>query len=47
MHFAFTDQQTEFRDTVRQMLTKECTTDDLPRSLRRTVCPWPAMVAAG
>jgi alkylation response protein AidB-like acyl-CoA dehydrogenase len=29
MHFAFTDQQTEFRDTVRQMLTKECTTDHL------------------
>jgi alkylation response protein AidB-like acyl-CoA dehydrogenase len=29
MHFAFTDQQTEFRDTVRQVLTKECTADDL------------------
>lgn len=29
MHFAFTDQQTEFRDTVRQLLTKECTTDHL------------------
>ncbi len=29
MHFAFTDQQTEFRDTVRQILTKECTPDDL------------------
>ncbi len=29
MHFAFTDQQTEFRDTVRQVLAKECTTDDL------------------
>lgn len=29
MHFAFTDQQTEFRDTVRQILTKECTADDL------------------
>ena len=29
MHFAFTDQQTEFRDAVRQVLAKECTTDDL------------------
>ncbi len=29
MHFAFTDQQSEFRDTVRQVLAKECTTDDL------------------
>ena len=29
MHFAFSDQQTEFRDTVRQVLAKECTTDDL------------------
>jgi alkylation response protein AidB-like acyl-CoA dehydrogenase len=29
MHFAFTDQQTEFRDTVRQILIKECTPDDL------------------
>ena len=29
MHFAFSDQQTEFRDTVHQVLTKECTTDDL------------------
>jgi alkylation response protein AidB-like acyl-CoA dehydrogenase len=29
MHFAFTDQQTEFRDAVRQVLAKECTPDDL------------------
>ena len=29
MHFAFTDQQLEFRDAVRQVLAKECTTDDL------------------
>ncbi len=29
MHFAFTDQQIEFRDAVRQVLAKECTTDDL------------------
>ena len=29
MHFAFSDQQTEFRDTVRQVLAKECTPDDL------------------
>ncbi len=29
MHFAFSDQQTEFRDTVRQVLAKECTTDDV------------------
>ncbi len=29
MHFAFTDQQLEFRDAVRQVLAKECTTDDV------------------
>ncbi len=29
MRFAFTDQQTEFRDAVRQVLAKECTADDL------------------
>src|ERR1019366_5195880 len=29
MHFAFTDQQTEFKDAVRQVLARECTTDDL------------------
>jgi alkylation response protein AidB-like acyl-CoA dehydrogenase len=29
MHFAFTDQQLEFRDTVRQVLAKECTPDDV------------------
>jgi alkylation response protein AidB-like acyl-CoA dehydrogenase len=29
MHFAFTEQQTEFRDAVRAVLAKECTTDDL------------------
>lgn len=27
MHFAFTDQQLEFRDAVHQVLAKECTTD--------------------
>ena len=27
MHFAFTDQQLEFRDAVRQVLAKECTPD--------------------
>jgi alkylation response protein AidB-like acyl-CoA dehydrogenase len=29
MHFAFTDQQIEFRDAVRQVLAKECTPDDV------------------
>jgi alkylation response protein AidB-like acyl-CoA dehydrogenase len=29
MHFAFTDQQIEFRDAVRQLLAKECTADHL------------------
>ncbi len=29
MHFAFSDQQSEFRDAVRQVLAKECTPDDL------------------
>ena len=29
MRFAFTEQQIEFRDAVRQVLAKECTTDDL------------------
>ena len=29
MHFAFTDQQLEFRDVVRQVLAKECATDDV------------------
>ncbi len=29
MHFAFTDQQLGFRDAVRQLLAKECTTADL------------------
>ncbi len=29
MHFAFTDQQLEFRDAVRQVLAKECTSDDV------------------
>jgi alkylation response protein AidB-like acyl-CoA dehydrogenase len=29
VHFAFTDQQLEFRDAVRQLLAKVCTTDDL------------------
>src|SRR5277367_1342079 len=29
MHFAFTDQQLEFRDAVRQLLAKECSTDDV------------------
>jgi alkylation response protein AidB-like acyl-CoA dehydrogenase len=29
VRFAFTEQQTEFRDAVRQMLDKECTADDL------------------
>jgi len=29
VHFAFADQQIEFRDTVRQVLARECTTDDL------------------
>jgi alkylation response protein AidB-like acyl-CoA dehydrogenase len=29
MHFAFTDQQLEFRDAVRSVLAKVCTTDDL------------------
>lgn len=29
MHFAFTDTQLEFRDTVRQVLAKECTPDDV------------------
>jgi alkylation response protein AidB-like acyl-CoA dehydrogenase len=29
MHFSFTDQQLEFRDAVRQVLAKECTTEDV------------------
>ena len=29
MHFAFTDQQLEFRDAVRQVVARECTTDDV------------------
>ncbi|HVC66527.1 MAG TPA: acyl-CoA dehydrogenase family protein [Acidimicrobiales bacterium] len=29
MHFAFTDTQLEFRDTVRQVVAKECTPDDV------------------
>ena len=29
MHFAFTETQIEFRDAVRQVLAKECTTDDV------------------
>src|SRR5665213_2081874 len=29
MHFAFAGQQLEFRDAVRQVLAKECTTDDV------------------
>jgi len=29
MHFAFTDQQLEFRDAVRQVLAKECTPGDV------------------
>ncbi len=29
MYFAFTEQQIEFRDAVRQVLAKECTTNDL------------------
>ncbi len=29
MRFAFTEQQTQFRDAVRQVLDKECTPDDL------------------
>ncbi len=29
MHFAFTDQQLEFRDAVRQVLARECTAADL------------------
>ena len=29
MHFSFSDQQLEFRDAVRQVLAKECTTEDV------------------
>lgn len=29
MHFSFTEQQLEFRDAVRQVLAKECTTEDV------------------
>ena len=29
MYFAFTDQQLEFQESVRQLLTQECTTDDV------------------
>ena len=32
MHFAFTAQQLEFRDAVRQVLAKECTPDDVRRA---------------
>jgi alkylation response protein AidB-like acyl-CoA dehydrogenase len=34
MHFAFSDQQDEFRDAVRQVLAKECTTDHLRAAYR-------------
>jgi alkylation response protein AidB-like acyl-CoA dehydrogenase len=33
VQFAFTDQQTEFRDAVRQVLAKECTVDDVRTAL--------------
>jgi alkylation response protein AidB-like acyl-CoA dehydrogenase len=50
MRFAFSDEQLEFRDAVRQVLAKECTTDHLraaydeptARSLR-----WSALAAMG
>ncbi len=41
MHFAFTDQQLEFRDAVRQVLAKECTTDDLRRAFDRPAARTP------
>ena len=47
MHFAFTDQQLEFRDAVRQVLAKECTTDDLRAAYDDPDGPDPAMGRAG
>ena len=35
MHFAFSEQQTEFRDAVRQVLARECTTDHLRAAYER------------
>jgi alkylation response protein AidB-like acyl-CoA dehydrogenase len=41
VHFAFSDQQTEFRDTVRQVLAKECTTGHLREAFARPTARGP------
>ena len=41
MHFAFSDQQTEFRQAVRQVLAKECTTDHLRAAFERPAARTP------
>jgi alkylation response protein AidB-like acyl-CoA dehydrogenase len=45
MHFAFTDQQVEFRDAVRTVLAKECTTDDLRSAFDHPVARTPRWAA--
>jgi alkylation response protein AidB-like acyl-CoA dehydrogenase len=50
MHFAFSDQQDEFRQAVRQVLAKECTTDDLRaayRSPAARTARWAALAEMG
>ena len=53
MHFAFTAQQLEFRDAVRQVLAKECTPADLRAAYARRRPgrpggpPWPSSAWSG
>jgi alkylation response protein AidB-like acyl-CoA dehydrogenase len=50
MRFAFTDQQLEFRDAVRQVLTKECTTADVRAAFEEPGTPsgrWAALADMG
>jgi alkylation response protein AidB-like acyl-CoA dehydrogenase len=41
VRFAFTEQQTQFRDAVRQVLDKECTPDDLRTAFRSPIARSP------
>ena len=50
MRFAFTAQQTEFREAVRRVLAKECTTDDLRAAFdapRARTPRWETLAAMG
>ena len=50
MHFAFTEQQDEFRQAVRQVLAKECTTDHLRAAFESPVARtarWATLAALG